>query len=121
MSLSLGPCVPALGLYVQVSGLHRVSKGGPTPSSPWSLGLAWLVGWGEGRGSPRCGQPSPPGLTSVTSLHCLAFPELASLQKVYSMPGAPACQGLPSGAWFSYLLLYTQPPSTWTAMCHEVL
>lgn len=99
MSLSLGPCVPALGLYVQVSGLHRVSKGGPTPSPPWSLGLAWLMGWGGGtRQSPLC-PALPPGLTPVTALHSPAFPELASLQKVYSMPGAPACQGLPSGAW----------------------
>lgn len=119
MSLSRGPCVPARGLRVQVSGLHRVSKVAPPP--PWSLGLAWLVGWAEGLSSHRSGLPSSPGITSVTSLHSLAFPELASLQKVCSMPGAPACQGLLSGARFSYLPLCTQEPSTWTARCHDVL
>ena len=87
MALSRGPHVPAPRSTCLGVRSAQSLQGGPTPSPPWSLGLAWLVGWAEGLSSHRSGLPSSPGITSVTSVHSLAFPELASLQKVYSMPG----------------------------------
>ena len=118
MSLSLGPCVPALGLHVQVSGLHKASKVAPSP--PWSL--ASLGRWGGGgTGQPQLWSAPLPRDRARCLSPLSGIPRANTSAEGSLHARTPACQGLLSGAWFSHRLLCIQQPSTWTATCYDTL